>query len=324
MARLPRVEVPGALYHVIVRGNQRRRVFRDPRDYEAYLRRLAVYQRRHEFVLYAYVLMPNHVHLLVEPGRVPLSKIMQGLQQSYAVYFNRTYRTVGHVFQGRYKALLCDRDRYLVALVRYLHLNPTRAGLVKDPKAWKWSSHRQYLGKVEEPRALTGAILGQFHRHPSLARRRYAEFVSEAGVGEHDPTLYQAIEQRFIGDERFVEQLEKTQRLSMPPSLAVSLREVEQAVAERLGLRLAELHRPGRQRRPALARSLVAHLARGIGGIAFVHVARHYGRDPVTLTLGVQALLRRVAKDSSLAATAEQIEQDLRRGRRRKYKITNV
>lgn len=325
MARLPRVEVPGALYHVIARGNQRRRVFRGPRDYEAYLRRLAAYQRRHEFVLCAYVLMPNHVHLLLEPGRVPVSKIMQGLQQSYVAYFNRTYRTVGHVFQGRYKALLCDRDRYLLALVRYLHLNPTRAGLVENPKAWRWSSHHQYLGKAEEPRVVTGAVLGQFHRDPSLARKQYAEFVRDAGVGEHDPTFYQAIGQRFIGDERFVEQLEKAQRLSVPPlPLAVSLREVEQAVAERLGLTLAELHRPGRQRRPALARSLVAHLARGIGGIPLVRVAQRYRRDPVTLTLGVQALLRRIERESPLAATVGQMEQDLRRGRKRRYKITNV
>ncbi len=126
MARKPRVEFDGAFYHVIVRGNQRQKVFGDDRDRLAYIERLEQYRERFGFSVYAYVLMANHIHLLVETKRVPLSKIMQGLQFSYTQTYNRRHRTVGHLFQGRYQAILCDRNEYLLELVRYIHLNPAR------------------------------------------------------------------------------------------------------------------------------------------------------------------------------------------------------
>src|SRR5438132_10174385 len=134
MARRPRLFAPGLLYHVIARGNQRQPTFLTDADYyEAYLARLARYRRRYGVFLYAYCLMPNHVHLLAETSEAPLWRFMQGLQQSYTQRFNRVYGKVGHLFQGRYKAIVCDRDEYLMALIRYIHLNPLRAGLVEDP-----------------------------------------------------------------------------------------------------------------------------------------------------------------------------------------------
>ncbi|MDF0651745.1 MAG: transposase [Nitrospira sp.] len=135
MARRPRVFAPHILYHVIVRGNQRHATFRTPSDYQAYLERLARYRQSCRVRLWAYCLMPNHVHLLVKSTNEPLATFMQRLQQSYTQYFNRTHRTVGHLFQGRYKAIVCEKDRYLLALIRYLHLNPGRAKLVKQPRA---------------------------------------------------------------------------------------------------------------------------------------------------------------------------------------------
>jgi REP element-mobilizing transposase RayT len=114
MARKPRVEFEGAFYHVIVRGNQRQRIFGDDQDRTAYLERIEHYRQRCRFVLYAYVLMPNHVHLLLETIKVPLSKIMQGIQATYTQSYNRRHRTIGHLFQGRYKAILCDRNAIFV------------------------------------------------------------------------------------------------------------------------------------------------------------------------------------------------------------------
>src|SRR5882724_3921209 len=119
MARKPRVEFDGALYHVIVRGNHRRDIFRDTTDRVTYLERIEHYRERYHCMVYAYVLMSNHVHLLIETGVVGLSKIMQGIQFSYTQKYNRRHRRVGHLFQGRYKAILCDRDAYLLELVRY-------------------------------------------------------------------------------------------------------------------------------------------------------------------------------------------------------------
>jgi REP element-mobilizing transposase RayT len=107
MARKPRLFAPGVLYHVIVRGNQRQKTFSSDSDYQTYLKRLAQYRRKYDVTVYAYCLMPNHVHLLVECGKTPLGKFMQGLQQTYTQYFNRKHKKVGHLFQGRYKAILC-------------------------------------------------------------------------------------------------------------------------------------------------------------------------------------------------------------------------
>src|SRR5215510_8127901 len=142
MARRPRLLAPGLLYHVIARGNQRQATFLDDADYGAYLRRLALYRERHGVSLHAYCLMPNHVHLLARTSTTPLAKFMQGLQQSYAQWFNRVHEKVGHVFQGRYRAIVCDSDEYLVTLARYIHLNPVRAGLVPEPGLYPYSGHR--------------------------------------------------------------------------------------------------------------------------------------------------------------------------------------
>jgi REP element-mobilizing transposase RayT len=124
MARPLRIEFPGALYHVIVRGNERKAVFRDDSDRECYLRRLAHYREKLDFRLLAYCLMNNHIHLAIESGEKPLSRIMAGLQSSYTQYFNRRHRRAGHLFQGRYKAFLVEKDPYALALLRYLHENP--------------------------------------------------------------------------------------------------------------------------------------------------------------------------------------------------------
>src|SRR4029450_6309199 len=145
MARRPRVFAAGLLYHVIVRGNQRQKTFLTEADYQAYLERLACYRKKYAYGVYAYCLMPNHVHLLLESSHQPLGKFMQGVQQSYSQYFNRRHRKVGHVFQGRYKAIICAKDEYLLALIRYIHLNPVRAGLVTKPELYRYSGHQDYL-----------------------------------------------------------------------------------------------------------------------------------------------------------------------------------
>jgi REP-associated tyrosine transposase len=127
------VEYAGAFYHVICRGNQRQVIFRSDADRKYYLERLEQYRQRYGFRVYAYVLMSNHVHLLVQTAAVPLSRIMQGLQLKYTRYYNTKYKKVGHLFQSRYKAILCDRRAYLLELIRYLHLNPGRIGAPTDP-----------------------------------------------------------------------------------------------------------------------------------------------------------------------------------------------
>src|ERR1043166_225719 len=179
MARKPCVEFAGALYHVICRGNQRQLIFRTDADRKYYLESLEHYRQRYGFKVYAYVLMSNHVHLLVESGQVGLSRIMQGLQLRYTSYFNRKYKKVGHLFQGRYKAVLCDRDAYLLELVRYLHLNPQRMRSPMQAATYRWSSHGAYLGKDNLVKIETAPVLGEFAKALGRARMGYLGFMSE-------------------------------------------------------------------------------------------------------------------------------------------------
>ncbi len=134
MGRRPRIHYPGALYHFISRGNQRQTIFRDKGDYRRFQLLVEEAQRRYCFTLYAYVFMPNHFHLLVKVSSHPLSKFMQTWLYRYTRYYNRGYRKVRHLLQGRYHAIVCDQESYLLELIRYLYLNPMRAGLVRDPK----------------------------------------------------------------------------------------------------------------------------------------------------------------------------------------------
>lgn len=143
MARKPRIHYENAIYHVIVRGNNRDAVFTDDEQKCKYLTILADYKRRYDFKLYAYVIMNNHVHLLIKVKSVPLAKIMQGLQQRYTQYYNGHFQRTGHVFEQRYKAFLCTTDSYLITLLCYIHQNPVRAK-IKEAFDYRWSSHQAY------------------------------------------------------------------------------------------------------------------------------------------------------------------------------------
>jgi putative transposase len=202
MARRPRLFAPGLLYHVIARGNQRQPTFLDDADYGAYLRRLALYLERYGVNLHAYCLMPNHVHLLARAGTTPLAKFMQGLQQSYTQWFNRVHEKVGHVFQGRYRAIVCDSDEYLVTLVRYIHLNPVRAGLASRPELYRYSGHRALL---------TGQATALLDPEPVLSLlggpAAYAHFMQEGADAGHQPGLYATQGQQVLGDRAFADQV---------------------------------------------------------------------------------------------------------------------
>jgi REP element-mobilizing transposase RayT len=185
---------------------------------------------RYPFQLLAYVLMTNHVHLLIEEGRHPLAKIMEGLQQSYTLYFNRKYRLVGHLFQGRCKDILCDRDAYLLELVRYIHLNPFRSKMVSDPGEYLWSSHRDYRNS-ETARAAAMVqsewVLSQFGSNLGAARSKYLAFVLE-GIGSgHRDDFYDVKEQRFLGDAPFVDMINRRLDLDPPRRVKVDLSAIE-------------------------------------------------------------------------------------------------
>src|SRR5437660_5689124 len=173
MGRKCRAEIEGGLYHVLSRGNNRRRIFNAPADYDKFLSLLARQKVRLPFFLYAYCLMTNHFHLLIERQADDIGKIMHRLLTGYSNYYNRRYRRVGHLFQERHKAILCESDRYLAELVRYLHLNPVRAGMVELPEQYQYSGHRAYLGLAPAGVLDVDPVLRHFGAKKTLARAAY-------------------------------------------------------------------------------------------------------------------------------------------------------
>ena len=205
MARKARAEVEGGLYHVITRGNNRRQIFDSPADYEKFLSLLAVQKVRLPFFLYAYCLMTNHVHLLIERRADPIGRIMHRVLTGYSQYYNRRYRRVGHLLQGRHKAILCQSDRYLSELVRYIHLNPVRAKMVDKPEEYPYSGHRSYLG-LEPARIVdVDPVLRHFGAKKKLAREAYRQFVAAGMKLGHQEEFYLADEGRILGTEEFVD-----------------------------------------------------------------------------------------------------------------------
>jgi REP element-mobilizing transposase RayT len=287
MARKPRIEFEGACFHVIARGNRRAEIFHDAQDYETYLGRLEQYRRRNGARLYAYVLMANHVHLLLETGTVPLARTMQTLQFTYSQYYNRRYGTTGHVFQGRYRAILCDRDAYLVELIRYLHLNPARLRHALNPWQYPWSSHRAYLGAAGPVQVHTGLVLEQWHRQLGPARRAYRRFLKAGLTQGHNEKFYETVDQRVLGDERFirtvVERVTEGEKLPVAPT-RVAFGALVTAVAQCHGVTPRALLAPGRQRALVPARAMAVWMARAWGGLSGREVARRFHRDPAVIS----------------------------------------
>ena len=256
MARPPRLEFPGAFYHIIVRGNQRQDVFIESQDRIEYLKRLKRYKKECGFILYAYVLMANHIHLLIETRDTPISKIMQLINLTYTQYFNKKYNKVGHLFQGRYKSFLCDRDEYLLSLVRYIHLNPVRANLVKGPGEFRWSSHKDYLN---EAKGLvdTHRILRVFSEKGLQAWRGYSDFMDDAVGKKMNEDFYRVIGQQVLGSDKFLEQVESKVGKMDQPIRKPSLQQILSVVKDVTGIAEDELFSRRRNKQVIFARGVL-------------------------------------------------------------------
>jgi putative transposase len=208
MARPLRIEYPGAVYHVTARGNGRQRIYADEKDYRAFLELMGKLTERYNWLCHAYCLMSNHYHLLLETPDANLALTMRQLNGIYTQTFNRRHHKVGHLFQGRYKAILVDKDNYLLELCRYIVLNPVRAKMVNEPQSYAWSSYRATSGSGSGPSWLqTDWVLAQFHRHRDKAQTLYKKFVKE-GTGEAGPWRH-LDSQVILGDEKFAQQARK-------------------------------------------------------------------------------------------------------------------
>jgi REP element-mobilizing transposase RayT len=267
MARPLRIEYPGALYHITTRGNARRAVFKDASDRALFLDTLQRVSERYHWLCHAYCLMDNHYHLVLETLDGNLAQRMRQLNGIYTQAYNRRHRRVGHLFQGRYKAILVDKESYLLEVCRYVVLNPVRAKAVDHPGRWKWSSYGGTAGTAKCHSALTTDwVLGQFGAQRAAAEQRYREFVRD-GLGK--PGIHESVvAQSLLGTEKFVQRLlgrvrgreklkeiPKRQRYIGRPSLS----------------RLFDGVEPKDKRNRAIAEAVLRH------GYSQTEVARHLG-----------------------------------------------
>ena len=307
MARKPRIHYPGAFYHVILRGNAGNSIFFEDMDRSKFFLLLQEGIERFNHRVHAYCLMSNHLHLIVQVGDIPLSRIIQNLSFRYTRYINFRKNQTGHLFQGRYKALLLDADAYLLQLTRYIHNNPVRAKMVTEPSAYGWSSHTVYLGSVSNPWLTTDFILRQFAKTKTTAIRLYNDFQLQALNERRREDYYTGdFEARILGDERFVEEAMRKadQKLERKPALG----DILQAVCREYALLPQDLSSCSRQRKIAEARAIAAYLVRECDALSLSALSNELRRDLSGLSQSAGRLEKKMRVDPHLAEVVKSVK----------------
>ena len=278
MARKPRIHIPDAVYHVILRGNAGAPIFYDDRDrYRLYLILQCAVEKFH-CRIHAFCLMRNHIHRVVQVDTIPLSQIMQNVSLRFTKWINYSQSRTGHLFQGRYKALLIDADAYLLELVRYVHLNPVRAGAAASAEEYPWSGHRGYLGKELIPWLTTHVVLSVLSPSSEQARKTYSSFVCD-GVGEGRRGEFHCgtCEGRILGDDSFTEDI--LVKVDQKVERDYSLEEVISAVCAYYQISEEKLNAPGKHRPMTEARAVAAALVQKSPHLQLTTLAMLLGRD---------------------------------------------
>lgn len=292
MPRKARIDAPGALHHIIIRGIEKRKIFEDDKDRNQFIKRLGDILTEAETPIYAWALIPNHLHLLLKTGLTPIATIMRRLLTGYAVYFNRRHRRHGHLFQNRYKSILCQEEPYFRELVRYIHLNPLRANLVEDIRAldkYPYSGHSAVVGKVKRDWQQIDYVLNFFGKRKSDAHKAYRQFVKKGVLQGRRPDLTgggllrsvggwaalsalrdEAVrvkgDERILGDSDFVESVlkeanEQLQRRYRLKAEGFDLYRVAERVAEVMKIPLELVWEKSRRPQVVDARDLLCYWA---------------------------------------------------------------
>ena len=319
MPRKARIDAPGALHHIIVRGIAKRKIFEDDKDRNQFIKRLDDILTETETPIYAWALIPNHVHLLLKTGLTPIATIMRRLLTGYAVYFNRRHRRYGHLFQNRYKSILCQEEPYFRELVRYIHLNPLRARLVKDTKLlekYPYSGHSTIVGKVKRDWQQVGYVLGFFGKRKSDARKAYQHFVKQGDKQGRRPELIgggllrsvggwavlsalrdEAVrvkgDERILGDSDFVEAVlkeadEQLERRYQLKKKGFDLDRVAERVAQVLDMPLEIVWERSRRPQVAVARSLLCYWASIELSISMTDLAKRLNLTQPAVSIAVR------------------------------------
>jgi REP element-mobilizing transposase RayT len=294
MPRSHRLHVPGGVYHVILRGNHRQPIFNDAADREMLDSLVADSLARSSARAHAYCWMTNHIHLAVQVSDHPLGKVMQRIASQYARRLQWHIPTTGHLFERRYHAVLVDADVYLLRLVRYIHLNPVRAGLARDPAGYPWSGHRAYLGLAQVPWLTTEFVLRRLSADLAAARREYSNLIAQGGDATDSTQFCRGDhgDSRMLGTDEF-------NAAAIGPSAAEAhcdagtLEFLVVDICHELGVDPAQLASRSRSAELTDARCLLAEraLARGVANIT--SVARRLNRSHSSLCEALERRRRR-------------------------------
>ncbi|MBN2059910.1 MAG: transposase, partial [Deltaproteobacteria bacterium] len=308
MPRKSRIDTTGALHHIMVRGIERCNIFRNDADRDNFLERLGKVIRETKTVCYAWALIPNHFHLLLQTGSMPISTVMRRLLTGYALYYNRKHRRIGHLFQNRFKSILCQKDIYFLELVRYIHLNPIRARIVDnldELDKYKYCGHSVIVGRKDTEWQDIEKVLGMFGERMVSARRSYRAFIEKAinegkrqdltggglirsaggweGVKAlRKDQVYQRNDERILGDGNFVGQVlasaeEAMERRYALRSKGIDLDRLTNKVSEIFGVKAEEIWLPGRFRKIVEARSVLCYWAVREMGVSMTMLSRKMG-----------------------------------------------
>jgi REP element-mobilizing transposase RayT len=314
MARPLRIEYAGAFYHVINRGHRQEPIVLDDRDRQRFLYDLERMAGQFHVLIHSYCLMTNHYHMILETPDGNLSRAVQWLNVSYATYYNRRHQCAGHLFQGRFKAILVDAGSYLEALSRYIHLNPVHAGLASRAWEYPWSSCRHFVQSGKVPAWLeVNRILAGFGRTGTIARRRYAAYLLEPeatnpcddAVGGSllgSKSFIQWVKDTFLSARRRDQEIPDLKRLTPRPPVEAIVR----AVAERLRVSPEQILRRGRKRNRA--RDITIYLSRELSGLSCQELGRRFGGlSGAAITMRHKLVLRQMAKDRRLTEDISQV-----------------
>lgn len=318
MPRQARIDAPGALHHIIARGIARKKLFDDDTDRDFFVDRFGRIIQETQTQCLAWALIPNHFHLLLKTGATAISTVMKRLLTGYAVHYNRRHKRYGHLFQNRYKSILCQEDTYFLELIRYIHLNPLRARLVADMKGLDWyaySGHSVLMGKVQADWQDTAYVAALFSDQLSLARRRYRAFVQKgieqgkrddlvggglirsAGGWAAVKTLRKANDlqkgdERILGDGEFVQSVlakanETIDRKYQLTQRGIDIDDIADKAAEFMGIDKNLIWSKGKQPKVVQARSLFCYWATSELGISQAALSKRLGLSAPAVSLSV-------------------------------------
>lgn len=310
MARKPRIHVPGGFYHVILRGNGGQDIFHSVEDTKYFENLVSEGVDRFGHRVHCYCWMKNHVHLVIQIASIPLSKIVQNISFRYTLYINNKYSTIGHLFHGRYKAILVDPQNYLLQLVRYIHLNPVRANIVSKPEEFRWSSYRAYLGKCRCDWLTVDFVLRFFSNNRSEAAVDFKQFVID-GIeqGYTQQFVSGSVKSDILGDKEFLDEVSEDHKSNTDE--LISMEKIITTVCRRVNIDNELLVSPSRLREISKIRTIIAYLIMEHANCSLAEYCRYIKRDISTLSNAVRKYRIKLSSNDEELLNLSRIKNEL-------------